>query len=118
MPRVKGGYVTRQRRNKTLKLAKGYFGSKHAIYRTAHEQVLHSWKYAYRDRRNLKREMRKLWIARINAAVRVYDLSYSKFMHGLKLANVNVNRKMLSEMAIHDPEGFKSLTEVAKNALA
>lgn len=118
MPRVKGGYVTRQRRNKTLKLAKGYFGSKHALYRTAHEQVLHSWKYAYRDRRNLKREMRKLWIARINAAARENDLSYSQLMHGLKLAEVNVNRKMLSEMAIHDPQGFKSVTETAKKALS
>lgn len=118
MPRVKGGPKTHLRRKKFLKLAKGYFGSKHAIYRTAHEQVLHSWKYAYRDRRQLKREMRKLWIARINAAVREYDLSYSKLMHGLKLAHVDINRKMLSEMAIHDPEGFKSVVETAKKALA
>ena len=118
MPRVKGGYVTRQRRKKVLKLAKGYFGSKHALYRTAHEQVLHSWKYAYRDRRNLKREMRKLWIARINAASRECEISYSQLMHGLKLAKIDVNRKMLSEMAIHDPEGFKAITEEAKKALS
>ena len=117
MPRVKGTYTTRQRRKKVLKLAKGYFGSKHALYRTAHEQVMHSLRYAYRDRRNLKREMRKLWIARINAASRQYDLSYSQLMHGLKLANVEVNRKMLSEMAIHDEEGFKDVVELAKNSL-
>ena len=108
MARVKGGFTTRRRRKKTLKLAKGYFGSKHALYKTAHEQVMHSLKYAYRDRRQLKREMRKLWIARINAT----------FMHGLKLAEVNVNRKMLSEIAIADPEGFKALTDLAKEQLA
>lgn len=118
MPRVKGGYTTRRRRKKTLKLAKGYFGSKHLLYRTAHEQVMHSWKYAYRDRKQLKREMRKLWIARINAAAREYDLSYSQLMHGLKLANVDMNRKMLSEMAIHDQEGFKAVVDTAKKALA
>ena len=94
------------------------FGSKHALYKTAHEQVMHSLKYAYRDRRQLKREMRKLWIARINAACRMNDMSYSTFMHGLKLAEVNVNRKMLSEIAIADPEGFKALTDLAKEQLA
>lgn len=118
MPRVKGGSTTHLRRKKFLKLAKGYFGSKHLIYRTAHEQVLHSWRYAYRDRRQLKRDMRKLWIARINAASRTYDLSYSQLMHGLKLANIELNRKMLSEMAIHDPEGFKSVVSQAQKALA
>lgn len=118
MARVKGGFTTRRRRKKTLKLAKGYFGSKHALYKTAHEQVMHSLKYAYRDRRQLKREMRKLWIARINAACRMNDMSYSTFMHGLKLAEVNVNRKMLSEIAIADPEGFKTLTDLAKEQLA
>ena len=82
MARVKGGYTTRRRRKKILKLAKGYYGSKHALYKTAHEQVMHSLKYAYRDRRQLKREMRKLWIARINAACRMNDMSYSKFMNG------------------------------------
>lgn len=115
--RVKGSTPTRNRRKKVLKLAKGYFGSKHLLYRTAHEQVMHSQKYAYIGRKQTKREMRKLWIARINAAVRPYDLSYSKFMHGLKLANINVNRKMLSEIAIHDEKAFKELVDVAKAQL-
>ena len=118
MARVKGGFTTRRRRKKTLKLAKGYFGSKHALYKTAHEQVMHSLKYAYRDRRQLKREMRKLWIARINAAARMNGLSYSKFMHGLKVANIEMNRKMLAEMAVNDAEGFATLAEAAKAALA
>ena len=95
MARVKGGFTTRRRRKKVLKLAKGYFGSKHTLYKTAHEQVMHSLAYSYRDRRQVKRDMRKLWIARINAAARLNDISYSKLMHGLKLANVEVNRKML-----------------------
>ena len=118
MARVKGGYTTRHRRKKVIKLAKGYFGAKHKLYKTAHEQVMHSMAYAYRDRRNLKRNMRKLWIARINAAARMNGLSYSKFMYGLKLANIDLNRKMLSEMAISDPEGFAALVEVAKSKLA
>ncbi len=117
MPRVKGGTVTRARRKKTLKLAKGYFGSKHLLYRTAHEQVMRSLRYAYRDRKQLKRNMRKLWIARINAACRMNDMSYSTFMHGLKLANVAMNRKMLSEIAIHDPKTFTEIVNVAKAAL-
>ena len=115
--RVKGSTPTRNRRKKVLKLAKGYFGSKHLLYRTAHEQVMHSLKYSYIDRRKLKREMRKLWIARINAAARMNDISYSQLMHGLKLAGVNINRKMLSEIAIHDEKGFTDLAETAKNAL-
>ena len=115
--RVKGSTPTRNRRKKTLKLAKGYFGSKHLLYRTAHEQVMHSLKYAYIDRRQRKREMRKLWIARINAAARLNDLSYSKMMHGLKLAGVSVNRKMLSELAIHDEKAFQDLANTAKKAL-
>jgi len=117
MARVKGGVTSRRRHKAILKLAKGYFGSKHTIYRTAHEQVLHSLKYAYRDRKNLKREMRKLWIARINAAARMNDMSYSKLMHGLKLAEITVNRKMLSEIAIHDPKGFTTVVEKAKKAI-
>ena len=117
MPRGKNGTVTRNRRKKTLKLAKGYFGSKHAIYRTAHEQVMHSLKYAYRDRRQLKREMRKLWIARINAAAHANDINYSQLTHGLKLANIDINRKMLSEIAIHDPKGFTAIVNKAKKAL-
>ena len=115
--RVKGSTPTRNRRTKVLKAAKGYFGSKHLLYRTANEQVMHSLKYAYIGRKQTKREMRKLWIARINAAVRQYDLSYSKFMHGLKLADININRKMLSEIAIHDENGFKEIVEASKKAL-
>ncbi|MCR4951866.1 MAG: 50S ribosomal protein L20 [Solobacterium sp.] len=115
--RVKGSTPTRNRRKKVLKLAKGYFGSKHALYRTAHEQVMHSLKYSYIGRKQTKREMRKLWIARINAACRMYDLSYSKFMHGLKLANITMNRKMLSEVAIHDEAAFKDLVDIAKKQL-
>ena len=118
MARVKGGTVSRNRRKRVLKLAKGYFGSKHILYKTAHEQVMHSFKYAYNDRRKLKGNMRKLWIARINAAARMNDLSYSRLMHGLKLANIEVNRKMLSEMAIHDAAGFTALCDAAKKALA
>ena len=117
MARVKGGYVTRQRRKRTLKLAKGYFGAKHLLYRTAHEQVIHSMRYAFNDRRKLKNNMRKLWIARINAAARMNDLSYSKLMHGLKLANITINRKMLSEIAIHDAKGFTAICDKAKQAL-
>ena len=113
MARVKGGYTTRHRRKKVIKLAKGYFGSNHTLYKTAHEQVMNSLEYAYRDRRN----MRKLWIARINAAARMNDISYSKLMHVLKLANVEINRKMLSEIAICDPEGFTAIVETAKKAL-
>jgi large subunit ribosomal protein L20 len=115
--RVKGSTPTRNRRKKVLKLAKGYFGSKHLLYRTANEQVMHSMRYSFIGRRQTKREMRKLWIARINAAARQYDLSYSKLMHGLKVAGVNVNRKMLSEIAIHDEKGFKDLADTAKKAL-
>ena len=117
MARIKGATPTRNRRKKVLKQAKGYFGSKHLLYRTAHEQVMHSLRYAYIDRRQNKREFRKLWIARINAAARMNDLSYSKLMHGLKLANVTMNRKMLSEIAIHDPDSFKAICDTAKNAL-
>lgn len=116
MARVKGGTVTRARRKRILKRAKGYFGSKHLLFKTAKEQVMHSLRYAYIDRRNIKRDFRRLWIRRINAACRMNDISYSRFMHGLKLANINVNRKMLSELAIHDPKAFTELVETAKNA--
>ena len=118
MPRTKGGVVSRRRRNRILKLAKGYFGSKHLLYRTAHEQVMHSLHYAYVSRRLIKRDFRKLWIVRINAACRNYDINYSNLMHGLKLANINMNRKMISEMAITDEKAFAELVEVAKKALA
>ena len=116
--RVKGGNVAKNRRKKILKLAKGYYGSKHILYKTAHEQVMHSLRYAYRDRKNKKRDFRKLWITRINAAANIHGLSYSKLIHGLKVANIDINRKMLSEIAIHDENTFKSLVETAKNGLA
>ena len=115
--RIKGSTPTRNRRKKVLKLAKGYFGSKHLLYRTANEQVMHSLRYSFIDRRKLKGEMRKLWISRINAGARLNGMSYSNLMHGLKLANVEMNRKMLSEIAIHDPEAFKKICETAQNAL-
>ena len=114
MARVKRSNTLRKRHKRVLKQAKGYFGSKHLLFKTAHEQVMHSYKYAYIARKQNKRNYRKLWIARINAAARLNDLSYSKLMHGLKLANVNMNRKMLSEIAIADPEGFSKLVEQAK----
>ena len=117
MTRVKGGTVARARRKKVLKEAKGYFGSKHRLYNTAHEQVMHSGQYAYRDRRQNKRNFRKLWITRINAAANQNNISYSKLMHGLKVANVNINRKMLSELAIHDFAAFQNLVEIARNAV-
>ncbi|WP_053218957.1 50S ribosomal protein L20 [Virgibacillus senegalensis] len=117
MPRVKGGTVTRRRRKRVLKLAKGYYGSKHALFKTAKQQVMKSGQYAYRDRRQKKREFRKLWIARINAAARMNDLSYSRLMHGLKQAGIEVNRKMLSDMAIHDEKAFAQLADKAKEAL-
>lgn len=117
MTRVKGGTVARARRKKVLKEAKGYFGSKHRLYKTAHEQVMHSGQYAYRDRRQNKRNFRKLWITRINAACRENEISYSKFIDGLNKASIAINRKMLSEMAIHDKEGFAQLVKIAKESL-
>ena len=117
MPRVKGSVQTRKRRKKILKLAKGYFGSKHILYRTANEQVMKSLAYAYRDRKQRKRNFRKLWITRINAAARIHGLSYSKLINGLNLANVEVNRKMLADIAVHDEVGFKSIVDTAKKAL-
>ena len=116
--RVKGGNVAKNRRKKVLKMAKGYYGSKHVLYKTAHEQVMHSLRYAYRDRKNKKRDFRKLWITRINAAANNNGISYSKLIHGLKLANIDINRKMLSEIAIHDETTFKSLVDTAKKSLA
>ncbi|RYG74874.1 50S ribosomal protein L20 [Lentibacillus lipolyticus] len=117
MPRVKGGTVTRQRRKRVLKLAKGYYGSKRTLFKTAKQQVMKSGQYAYRDRRQKKRDFRKLWIARINAAARMNDTSYSRMMHGLKQAGVEVNRKMLSDLAVNDEQGFAQLAEKAKAAL-
>lgn len=115
--RVKGGTIHRARRKKALKQAKGYFGSKHRLYKTAKEQVMHSGAYAYRDRKARKRDFRKLWITRINAACRLNEISYSKFIDGLNKANIEINRKMLSEIAIDDPKAFAELVKVAKAAI-
>ena len=117
MPRVKGSTIHHDRRKKVMKEAKGYFGSKHRLYKSAKEQLMHSGKYAYRDRRQKKRDFRKLWITRINAACRENEISYSKFINGLAKAEVAINRKMLAEIAIESPEAFKNLVEVAKAAL-
>lgn len=117
MPRVKGGTVSRARRKRVLKLAKGYYGSKHRLFRTANEQVMKSLMYAYRDRRQRKRDFRRLWIMRINAAARMNGLSYSKLMHGLKLAGVQVNRKLLAELAVNDANAFSALANTAKQKL-
>ncbi|RST76339.1 50S ribosomal protein L20 [Siminovitchia acidinfaciens] len=117
MPRVKGGTVTRRRRKKVLKLAKGYYGSKHTLFKTANQQVMKSYMYAYRDRRNKKRDFRKLWITRINAAARMNGLSYSRLMYGLKVAGIEVNRKMLADLAVADEKAFAELADKAKAAL-
>ena len=117
MTRVKGGTVARARRKKVLKQAKGYFGSKHRLYKTAHEQVMHSGVYAFRDRKQNKRNFRKLWITRINAGCRENEISYSRFIDGLNKAGVTVNRKMLSELAIDNPKAFSDLVAIAKDAL-
>src|SRR5574344_1292089 len=117
MPRVKNGAVTKARRKKILKQAKGYFGSKHRLVKTAKEQLMHSGNYAFRDRRQKKRDFRKLWIIRINAACRENEISYSRFIDGLTKAGVAINRKMLSEIAIGSPEAFAELVKVSKDAL-
>jgi len=117
MTRVKGGNVAKNRRRKVLKAAKGYFGSKHRLFKTAQEQTFHSGVYAYRDRRQNKRNFRKLWIQRINAACRENEISYSKFINGLTKAGIEVNRKMLSTIAIDDAAAFTQLVNVAKAAL-
>jgi large subunit ribosomal protein L20 len=117
MPRVKGGTVTRKRRKKIIKLAKGYYGSKHTLYKVANQQVMKSGNYAFRDRRQKKRDFRKLWITRINAAARINGLSYSRLMHGLKLAGIEVNRKMLADLAIADAQAFAQLADAAKAQL-
>ena len=117
MTRVKGGTVARARRKKVLKQAKGYFGSKHRLYKTAQEQLMHSGRYSFNDRKKNKGNFRKLWITRINAACRMYDISYSKFIDGLTKAGIEINRKMLSELAISDINEFAKLVETAKKAL-
>ena len=117
MARVKNGATTKARRKKILKQAKGYFGSKHRLFKTAKEQVMHSYVYAYRDRKQNKRNFRKLWIVRINAACRENEISYSRFINGLTKAGVVVNRKMLAEIAIDSPKAFSDLVSIAKDAL-
>ncbi|MFC5449667.1 MULTISPECIES: 50S ribosomal protein L20 [Paenibacillus] len=114
MARVKGGFVRAHRRKKILKLAKGYFGSKHRLFKTAKEQVMKSLLYAYRDRRQTKRNFRRLWITRINAGARQNGLSYSKLMHGLKLAGIDINRKILADLAVNDAKAFNDLATAAK----
>ena len=118
MARIKGGLNAKKRHNRTLKLAKGYRGARSKQYRVAKQSVMRALTSSFAGRKERKRQFRQLWIARINAAARMNGLSYSKFMYGLKLAEVEVNRKMLSEMAINDPEGFAALVEVAKAKLA
>ncbi len=117
MTRVKGGVVSKNRRRKVLKRAKGYFGSKHRLYKTAQEQLFHSGSYSFNDRKKRANDFRKLWITRINAACRSNDIVYSKFINGLKKANIEINRKMLSELAIFAPEEFTKLVNLSKDAL-
>ena len=117
MARVKRGPVTRRRRKRVLVLAKGYYGSKHSLFKTAKQQVMKSGQYAYRDRRQRKRDFRKLWITRINAAARLNDISYSQLMHGLRTAGIEVNRKMLADLAINDEKAFTALVDQAKAAV-
>lgn len=117
MARVKGAVNAKKKHKKVLKLAKGYYGAKSKIFRPANQQVMKSLSYAYVGRKLRKRDFRKLWIARINAATRMNGMSYSRFINGLKKANVDINRKVLSEMAIYDPQGFSALVELAKNNL-
>ena len=117
MTRVKGGVVSKNRRRKVLKRAKGYFGSKHRLYKTAQEQLFHSGAYSFNDRKKRANDFRKLWITRINAACRNNDIVYSKFINGLKKANIEINRKMLSELAIFAPEEFTKLVNLSKDAL-
>ncbi len=118
MTRVKGGTVTRRRHKKVLKLTKGQYGTKHRLFRRANEAMMKSLRYAYRDRRNRRRDLRRLWIARINAAARQNGLSYSRFMYGLSQADVSLDRKMLAELAVSDSDAFAQLVEIAKSKLS
>lgn len=118
MPRAKGGPKTRRRRKGRLKLAKGYWGGRHRLFRTATEAVDKALQYAYRDRRLRKRDFRRLWIVRINAATALHGLSYSKFIAGLNKAGIRLDRKILADLAIHDPKGFATIVETAKTQLS
>ena len=117
MARIKGAMMTRKRRNKILKLAKGYWGSKSTHFKMANQAVMKSLKYAYIGRKLKKRDYRQLWITRISAGCKANGMNYSRFMHGLKLSGIEMNRKMLSEMAIHDPDAFTALCDTAKAAI-
>ena len=117
MPRIKMSVARLKRKRRILGQAKGYFGRRKNLHKTAKEAVERSWRYAYRDRKNRKREFRRLWVVRINAAARLHDLSYSRFMNGLKLAGIEINRKILADLAITDPSAFASLAETAKSKL-
>ena len=118
MPRATNAVARRKRRKKTLDQAKGYYGRKHSSYRFANEQVMRSGNYAYRDRRNRKRDFRRLWITRINAAARQNEMSYSEFIYGIQKAGIEVNRKMLADIAVRDPEAFRRFAELAREAAA
>ena len=118
MTRVKGGPKTRRRHKDVLKQTKGQWKSRHTLYRRAHEALLHSLQYAYEHRRERKGDMRKLWIARINAAARLNGIPYGRFVHGLKLAGITIDRKVLADIAVRDPNAFTEVTEAAKTALA
>jgi large subunit ribosomal protein L20 len=118
MARATNAVARKRRRKKTLDQAKGYYGRKHSSYRFANEQLMRSGNYAYRDRRNRKREFRRLWITRINAAARQHDMSYSQFIHGIQQAGIEVNRKMLADIAVRDPEAFRRFAELAREAAA
>ena len=118
MPRASNAVARKRRKKKVLNRAKGYFGRKHSSYRLAHEQLMRSDAYAYRDRRARKRDFRRLWITRINAAARQEGMSYSELIHGLKAAGVDVNRKMLADIAVNDPEGFRRFVQLAREAAA
>lgn len=118
MARVKGGYVTHRRRKKIIKMNEGHFGSRHRLWKKAHESWLHSGQYAFRDRRNRKRDLRRLWIARINAGARANGLSYSRLIDGLKKANIGLDRKMLADLAVRDAGAFANVVQAAKSARA
>ena len=118
MARIKGGMNAKKKHNRTLKLAKGYRGARSKQYRVAKQSVMKAMAFAFAGRKQTKREYRALWITRINAAARKFDISYSQLMHGLKTANVTINRKMLAELAVNDAEGFTALAEIAKKAIA
>ncbi len=118
MPRVKRGVAARRRKNRILRQARGYYGARHGLLKTAREAVEKGWKYAYRDRKQRKRQFRNLWIARINAAAREHDISYSRLVGGLKRAGVEVDRKILAELAVRDPKAFADLAELAKSQAA